>query len=141
MSRLWLLLTSGVLVLLSLWNGPQIATSFEWLIATNDKLDQMRYIIAGLLFTYAVLPEIIRQYLREIMMVVGLILAPLGLATFIFHGYFQSMGYYFYPLETVAFFESGVILLMAAINTTARDSYEYDNGFGEGAPHLRFRRS
>jgi hypothetical protein len=107
---------SAVLVLVSFWGFTQLTTTLEWLLATNHQYDAFRISLAALMTFYSLLPLRYRVRVAAVMKLVGVVMIPFGLSTLLLHYTYERAGLYFYPLETVLYFEAGVLSLLAGIN-------------------------
>jgi hypothetical protein len=126
---------SAVLVLVGLWSSTQLATTLEWLLAVNHRFDAFRISLAALMTFYSLLPLRYRVRVSAVMKLVGVIMIPFGLSTLLLHYTYERAGLYFYPLETVLFFEAGVLSLLAGIN----DSVEPETTSGSESDNPKGR--
>ena len=93
------------------------ASSVEWLLAANTKLDLLRNILAVVLLSYLLLPIIKFRRARLLLECAGAVVIVITLGSAFFIPYTDQLHIRMYPLDMITALESFVVLMLMGINS------------------------
>lgn len=107
----------ALLVSVNLFGYSDPQDAIQWLLASNEKLNGLRFLMAGVLLAYLFLPLVRFKSVRLVIEIAGMVSMLIVLGSSFFLPYTDALYVNMYPLDFLTAFESAVILMLLGVNS------------------------